>query len=129
MWIPILLAFLYASWVFWSRHQENRQAAEDAQAAEAKRDAQVTEALGGGQIKVLAFYAEPGVVRPGERALVCYGVSNAKTVRIDPHIADLTPSLSRCLEVHPKQTTDFKISAKDAQGHEATESFTLRVAK
>ena len=58
------------------------KAARSAKEAEAQADKRIVNRLGGGKLKILAFWAEPGVVRRGERALVCYGVASAKSVRI-----------------------------------------------
>ena len=124
--VLVALSLLYAGWTMFSRYQANRSAVESAKKAEAEADRKVVE-LYGEQLKIMAFYASPGVVKRGEKALVCYGVSNAKTVRIEPHVDDITPSLSRCLDVFPKRTTEYKLTAADAQGHTTTQSFVLKV--
>ena len=54
-----------------------------------------------GPARILRFYASIGTVLPGQKALICYGVENTKTVRISPWMAGVTPSLRRCLEVFP----------------------------
>ena len=122
-----VMAALYTGWTFFSRWNENREAERAAKEAEAQADKRIVDRLGGGKLKILAFWARPGVVRPGERALVCYGVASAKSVRIEPHIEDIGPALSRCLEVFPKHTTEDKLTAEDAEGHKATGSIVLRV--
>lgn len=61
--------------------------------------------------KITQFYASPNVVGPGERSLLCYGVENTAIVTMTPQTEDLTPSLSRCIEVFPKQTTEYTLSA------------------
>ena len=129
MSILVVVALLYAGWTIWSRHRVVQHAEEEAQSAEAKRDADITRRLGGGQVKIMGFYASPGTVHAGETALVCYSVSNAKSIRIEPFIEDVKPALSRCVEVHPKATTEYKLTAQDSKGHEISESFALRVAK
>src|SRR6266571_4360107 len=78
-----VLAVLYVLWIFASRWDENRQLEREAEASKAKADRTITEQYGGGQLKILSFYATVGAVARGERALVCYGVANAKTVRIE----------------------------------------------
>ena len=123
--VVLLAAAAYAAWTVYSRWNANREAEQSAKAAEA--DKRIVSALGGNELKILAFYSEPGLVKPGERALICFGVSNAKTVSIEPHIDDLTPTLNRCLEVHPKRTTEYKLTAADGAGHSATQSFVLQV--
>jgi hypothetical protein len=125
----LIVAALYAGWILWSRHQATVEAVQAQKAQEAQRDETVVRELGGDSLRILSFYATPGVVRPGEKALVCYGVSNAKTVKIEPPLDDVGPSLSRCLEAHPRKTTEYTLTARDAAGHEARQSFTLQVAR
>lgn len=123
----LAMAALYAGWIVFSRWNENHEAERAAQEAEAQADKRIVDRLGGGKLKILAFWARPGIVKRGERALVCYGVANAKSVRIDPHIVDIAPALSRCLEVFPKRTTEYRLTTEDGEGHTATGSIVLRV--
>lgn len=44
--------------------------------------------------KITHFYASPGVVPPGESFLMCYGVENARTVKLSPPVETITPSLN-----------------------------------
>ena len=128
MSVLVLIAFGYAGWTFWSRHEENQRIEQAAKDAEARRAAEITRVLGGDNLKILTFYASPATVAPGGRTLVCYGVSNAKSVRIEPYLDDLKPAISRCLEVHPTADTQYKLTAVDAKGREAVQSFTLHVS-
>lgn len=125
--VVLIIAAIYAGWTVFSRSQQNRRAEQAAKQAEVDADRRVVNALGGDQLKILAFYASPGIVKRGQKSLVCYGVSNAKTVSIEPHIDDITPSLSRCLDVVPKRTTEYKLTAEDAKGHSTSQSFVLQV--
>jgi hypothetical protein len=121
----LIIAILYVGWIFFSRWQlerETRQRAEEKKREEAQK---VVEAFGGGNVKILSFSATPGVVSPGEKAQLCYGVSNAKTVKIDPAVPDIWPSMSRCVEIAPKKDTVYTITADDGHGH--TESAKLQV--
>ncbi len=127
--IAVLLAMLYAGWTLWSRHSANARAVEQQRAEEAHRDADITRIYGNGAVKIMSFYASPSSVRPGEKALLCYGVSNAKTVTIEPHLDDVSPSISRCLEIHPRQNTEYKLTAADAQGHKVQQSFLFQVTR
>ena len=83
-WVPVVLAFLYSGWVLYQRGAQNRQIEKQVERNRAKEDAAIVENYGGGELKVLAFYANPAVVRQGSRGMLCYGVVNAKTVVIDP---------------------------------------------
>jgi hypothetical protein len=125
----VIVATLYAGWTIWSRHQSTMDAVQAQKQQEAQRDEAVVHELGDGNLKILSFYASPGVVKAGEKALVCYGVSNAKEVKIDPPLDDVGPSLSRCLEARPRKTTEYTLTARDAAGHEARQSVTLQVAR
>lgn len=125
--IAVVLAAIYAGWTVYSRWSAHREEQRAAKATEAEADKQIVDRYGGGKLKILAFYASPATVKPRGRALVCYGVVNAKTVAIEPHIDDIAPSMSRCLEAFPHRTTEYKLSAADAEGHTVTQTLTLHV--
>lgn len=126
--LVLLIAAIYTGWIFFSRWRDQKQAETEAKTAESERDVAVAK-LYGDRVKIMGFYGNPGTVRPGERALVCYSVTNAQSIVIEPTIEDnLKPSLSRCLEVHPRKDTEYKLTAKDAQGHSDQQSFVLHVA-
>ena len=80
-----------------------------------------------GPVKILQFYASVGRLLPGEKALLCYGVENARTVRIAPALPNVYPAHSRCVEIVPQQTTHYTILAEGFDGRVATQSFTLPV--
>jgi hypothetical protein len=80
-----------------------------------------------GPVKILNFYASVGAVTAGEKALLCYGVENAKSVRISPLIPGIYPSPNRCIEIVPERTTHYTILAEGFDGVVATQSFTLPV--
>ena len=66
--------------------------------------------------KIIAFYARDTVVTEGGNTLLCYGVSNAKSVRIDPPVEGVSPSLTRCVEIRPKGETRYTLTAVGADG-------------
>lgn len=80
-----------------------------------------------GPVKILQFYASAGVLLTGEKAQLCYGVENAKSVRIAPFLTDVMPSSKRCLEIVPKHTTHYTILAEGYDGKVAAQSLTLAV--
>jgi hypothetical protein len=123
----VVLGALYTAWVFTSRWNDNRRMEQAAAAERAKFDRQITEAYGSGQLKILNFYASPGLIRRDEKALVCYGVANAKAVRLDPPVERVWPSTSRCFPVTPERETQYTLTAEDGAGHTATQSFALQV--
>jgi hypothetical protein len=81
------------------------------------------------QLKILQFYASPPQIRRGEKALLCYGVLNARSVRIEPGTETLTPAVSRCIEVTADKSTEFKITAVGATGNSAQASVRLQVGE
>jgi hypothetical protein len=80
-----------------------------------------------GPVKILQFYSSVGSIRAGEKAMLCYGVENAKSVRIAPLMEGEAPSSNRCFEVSPVHTTHYTILAEGFDGHVAMQSLTLPV--
>ena len=101
--------------------------------AAAKRVAEnrfVLEAYGNGRVKILNFSLDPGVIRRGQESELCYGVSNAKMVTIEPTVkADLYPAMNRCFKISPSRTTKYTLTAADAQGHSESVSLELQVQR
>ena len=129
---PLLFAVIiclvaYNGWFFYSRWSGAREA-EQMRLAKEREDAQrIIDSLGGGKLKILSFYANPGIIQRGGRSNICYGVYGARSVRMEPPVESLRPAVSHCLQVSPRQTTLYKLIADDGTGQTATESFTLRV--
>jgi len=135
MWLGfgVLAAIIvgYTAFVFWSRWQENQDLAakeKTAQAA-AQRDAaeKSVAVLGGTEFKIISFYALPGTIHRGETVNMCYGVSNAKSVALDPPAANVWPSVNRCMQVEPKKTTTYTFTAADGKGNTKTAQLTIEV--
>ena len=126
-WIPVLLVFAYSGWVLYSRRADNERIAREQEQKQAAADRQVLEKLGSGSLKVLMLYANPPVIRRGEKALLCYGVANATSVRFEPPVDGAGPSLSRCLETHPTKTASYTLIAEDAAKSVEKSTVTVRV--
>lgn len=127
-WIIVIIGVLVVAGIFYSRWQENRDIEEKAAAAKRAKAQELVEDFGGNDFKILNFYAAPGAIRRGDEAALCYGVSNAKTVTLEPKASEgVWPSLNRCLEVSPKKTTTYTLTASDAAGHKKTATLTLTV--
>ncbi len=77
--------------------------------------------------RIIHFYASPGEIERGGAATVCYGVENARTVRIEPAAETLSPSPNRCFQVSPLQDTRYKLTAEGSAGAPATQWLTIRV--
>jgi hypothetical protein len=125
------IILLYSAYTFWSRWQENQDLAakqKAAQAAAQREDAQKTyDTLGGSEFKILSFYASPGVIHRGDTVEMCYGVSNAKTVKLDPPEANVWPSNDRCVQVSPKKSTTYTLTADDGKGNTKNATLTIEV--
>jgi len=123
----MVLAALYSGWTFYSRRQISAEAERQLQQKQADAERRVVAEYGGDQLRILTFGATPGIVSPGDRAVLCYGVSNATHVRIEPDVEPIKPALSHCLDVFPKQTTTYTLKAEDANGNSKNASLTIRV--
>jgi len=122
--IAAVIAIAYLVYVFGQRWSD----AKDREREEAKKTAGALHpAYTGEELKIMSFYASPPQVAAGGKTLLCYGVLNAATVRITPEPGDVAPSLSRCFEVVPRRTTEYRLAAVDKAGKEASESLTVTV--
>lgn len=123
-----LLVFAYVAWVMYSRYASNKDAAEKAQqaaaAAEQQRNATITQH---GELSFSTFYAENGTVTAGQYTRLCYGVLNAQSVKIDPPVEQLKPTERHCLDISPKKTTTYTISADNGAGQTKSLSLTVKV--
>jgi hypothetical protein len=106
--VTAVLCIAYLGVVFGGRWWRHRQAEE----AKAKSFSRLPAELSGSDLKIMHFYATPPAVAPGAKALLCYGVLNASSVRFDPPVEEIKPALSRCIEVFPKKTTTYKLIAE-----------------
>jgi hypothetical protein len=122
----VVLALACLVWVRFIRSASNR---EMRRAIGARRAAEyrALPADGGTDVKILQFYPEKVQVTAGERTLVCYGVQNARAVRIEPPVEQLDPVLNRCFWVAPKRSTTFQLVAEGANGVEVSQSLTITV--
>jgi hypothetical protein len=130
-WLGLLVVALGVAWIFYSRWQTNRdiehRAAQKAAAEQRENAARSVEMMGGSKFDILNFYAAPGAVRRGDSFQLCYGVSNAQDVKLDPPVGSVWPSLSRCLSVTPRKTATYTLTATDSAGHTKTASLTVTV--
>jgi hypothetical protein len=124
----IVFACLYVGWTFYSRWQQNRGLREKAAQQQLEAARKTTEAYGNGRVKIMGFTIRPPVVSRGEKAHICYGVSNAKTVTIEPRPDEnVWPSLARCVEASPTRATTYTITATDGAGHTEQRALTVQV--
>src|SRR5450432_207518 len=78
-------------------------------------------------VRITQFYADSSSVARGQRVLLCYGVENAKTVRLDPPGQELSAALARCVEATPSSNTTYTLTAAGADGKTATRTLTIPV--
>ena len=126
-WIAIGVVALYSGWIVYSRSTADQQDDRAAQQKKLEADRRTVEALGGSRFEILHFYASPGILRRGEAAQLCYGVSNAKAVRLDPPEGSVWPSFNRCLYVKPAKDTAYTLTIEDTAGQTKNATLTLQV--
>lgn len=125
--LALAMGLAYVGWVFFSRWEGSR-AIEERAAAEKRAEAEQTfEGMGGDRFEILKFYALPGEIRPGDDVDLCYGVSNAKSVTLEPQKNVVWPAYSRCVKVSPRKTTTYTLTATDAAGHNKTATVIVEV--
>ena len=85
-------------------------------------------ALSGAQaVRITQFYAAAAKVGAGDKTMLCYGVENAKKVRLSPPVEEVWPATTRCFDVIPPHTTKYVLIAEDALGQAVSESATIEV--
>ncbi len=77
--------------------------------------------------RITQLYTTSAQVARGEKALVCYGVENAKTVWMEPPRQELSAALSRCVEVFPTADTTYKLTAEGPDGKQVTRELKVAV--
>jgi hypothetical protein len=119
-----LAAVAYCGWTFlsrrWPRHARPVPATTFGSAA-------LDRIYGGNDVQIVSFSTRDGVLTEGQSTVVCYGVVNAKTVRLEPASGATPPSLSRCLEVAPKANTRYTLTVTGHDGRVATASLEVQV--
>jgi hypothetical protein len=126
--VLLLIVMAYVGWVFYSRWRDAKRAEADAAAKKAEQNKKVVDQVfGSGQVKLLNFSVSRVRLHPGETTQMCYGVSNAISVTIEPHVEDTKPSFNHCFTIAPKTDTTYTLTAKDAAGGTQTASLLVTV--
>ena len=125
------IAALIVVWIFFSRWWQNRsiEYREREAAAEKQRadDRATLDQMGGKELAIQTFYASPVEIRRGQPVQLCYGVANAKTVKLEPQSNPVWPSYSRCVNDSPAKTTTYTLTISDAAGNTKSQSLTVKV--
>jgi hypothetical protein len=108
------------------RHIE-RQAAQQRAEKQHEQDRLAVEQLGGKEFQILSFYANPTVIGRGQSAQLCYGVANAKTVKIAPEAPAAWPSIAHCVDVSPHKSMTYTLTIEDAGGNKKTQDVEVKV--
>jgi hypothetical protein len=123
-----LFVGLYVAWVFYSRWEANQAIAEKAAEKQRAQNQQTFEMMGGNRFDILVYAANPPVIRAGEKSSLCYSVSNAKAVKIEPEAEEpVWPAYSRCVHVSPRKDTTYKLTIEDGAGHTKSATLEIRV--
>lgn len=129
--LVLTIAALIVFWIFFSRWWQNRsiEYRERQSAAEKQRadDRATLEQMGGRELAIQTFYATPGEIRRGQSVQLCYGVANAKSVKLEPQSNPVWPSYSRCVNDSPAKTTTYTLTIADAAGNTKSQSLSVQV--
>jgi hypothetical protein len=75
-------------------------------------------------VRITQFYSPTPRVALGEQVTLCYGVQNAVSVRVEPPVEELMPSLARCLVFAPKGAS-YTLVARGKGGDEVSQTVTI----
>ncbi len=125
LWVALLFALLNLGWTWLHRRDANLRMARARVAAHERAGGAPVDRSNG--VRILSFYATAAEIRDGDREILCYGVQNAKAVRIEPPIEQLTPALTRCFWAEPHRDSRYKLVAEGFDGRQVSESFEVRV--
>jgi hypothetical protein len=129
--IVFAVVLAYVAFLLLSRHESNRafekRNAEKTSEQRRADDRAALEQLGGSEFAIRDLYVSPAIIHRGESAQLCYDVSNAKSVTLDPPEGEVWPSHFRCLDLTPLKTTTYTLTISDASGKSLSKSVQLQV--
>jgi hypothetical protein len=127
--VATVIAVAYLGYVWLARRSATEHYEARTKLAEPTEDqkAKFSDTYGGSAVKILQFYARDGAVTEDQGTVMCYGVLNAKSVRVEPPVADFYPALNRCIDISPKHDTKYVMTAVGGDGKTATAEFTVAV--
>jgi len=127
----LVVALLGVVFVMFSRWQDKRnierQAAEERGEKQHEQDRLAVEQLGGKEFAILSFYASPTVIGRGESAQLCYGVANAKSVKLEPQAQPVWPSVAHCVDVTPNKSMTYTLTIEDSAGKTLSQDVEVKV--
>lgn len=125
--IMVIAAAGYAAWVLADRYVADRRWKQQHAHAVPGVRSEFERAYGGTELKIVQFYARDGTLVEGEKTVLCYGLVNAKSVRIEPRVEGVSVSPNRCVEVTPERDTRYTLTAEGEDGRTVTASLALAV--
>jgi len=129
--VVLLVASLSVAFVVISRWRERRnierQTAEELREKQHEQDRMAVEQLGGKEFQILSFYANPTVIRRGQTAQLCYGVANAKSVKLQPETQPVWPSVAHCVDVSPTKSITYTLTIEDGAGRTQSQDVEIKV--
>jgi hypothetical protein len=130
LWIALGIGVADLGWTWLQRHAGNLRMERTIRAKHNRGGSAVGTSADGDSstsVKITRFYATTGEMTDAEHNTVCYGVVNAKAVRLEPLVENLAPALTRCFWVEPRQDTTYKLIAEGLDGSQDSASFQVRV--
>jgi hypothetical protein len=77
---------------------------------------------------IIIFTARPGSMTTGGATNLCYAVSDASRVRLEPHIGEVRPTrMLNCLRVTPARTTTYELTAYGPDDHHVRQQLVIVV--
>ncbi|MBI4874423.1 MAG: hypothetical protein HY822_07310 [Acidobacteria bacterium] len=118
-------ALAYLGFVLMARYSTSRAPAEPSDEW-MERQLEFERVYGGTAVRIIQFYSPEGDLMEGDSTVICYGVVNAKSVRIEPPVEGVGVALNRCVSVAPEDDTRYTLVAEGKDGSAVSESFVIR---
>jgi hypothetical protein len=122
--IALAVVLAQLGWTWLQRHDANLRIRRLLEGRHAPAEAPATD---NGAVKIVQFYARAAEIVDGERNLICYGVRNARALRLEPAVENVAPSLVRCFWVEPRQDTTYRLVAQGFDGKQDEAAFEVKV--
>lgn len=130
--LAIAAALFWVAWVFYDRAAARRadQVQKDSQQLDKTQDE--LRRVGGSDLKITQFYANPAQIRRGQKTELCYGVIFAEKVALTAQPAgapleSIWPSLLKCVPVEPKLDTEYTLTAHPKSGPPLSQTLKVEV--
>lgn len=125
--VTLAAAAAYLGWVLAGRYGAGPGLRHGRPQPSAQQAAEFERTYGGSGVRILQFYAPAAAITEGDAVTLCYGVVNARSVRIDPPVDNVGVSLNRCVQHVPERDTRYTLTAEGHDGRTVSESFVLQV--